>query len=412
MGRKKMQVTRRGLLATTAAAAMPFGRSARAQGGKSNAVRIGVLSDMSGPYRDVTGPTSAACARQAIEDFGAHGFTVELVTGDHQNKPDIGAGIARQWFDRDGVDMITDVPTSSVALAVNTVAKEKNKAYINTGAGTADLTGKQCTPVTVHWGYDVYMNAASTGGALFKAGGDTWFFITADYVFGQQLQRDTAAVVTKLGGKVLGNAAYAFPGTTDFSSFLVQAQASGAKVLGLANAGDDTVNCVKQAKEFGLTRHGTRIAALVFAVTGVHGLGLEDAQGLRLTESFYWDLNDRTRAFTKRVLPKTPDNYPNAVHAACYAGTLHYLKSVAALGLERARDGAAVVAHMKATPAEDDAFGRTVIRADGRAMVTPYLFEVKAPSESRGGWDYYKLVTTTPADEAAPPVTQCPLIRA
>jgi len=366
---------------------------------------------MSGPYRDTTGPTSAACTLQAIEDFGNHGFSIELLTGDHQNKPDAGAGIARQWFDRDRVDMITDVPTSSVALAVNTVAQERNKAYVNTGAGTTDLTGKQCSPVTVHWGYDVYMDAASTGGAMFKADGDTWFFITADYVFGQQLQRDTAAVVTKLGGKVLGNATHPFPGTTDFSSFLVQAQASGAKVLGLANAGSDTVNCVKQAKEFGLTRKGVRIAALVFSVTGVHGLGLEAAQGLLLTESFYWDLNDRTRAFTKRVLPKTPANYPNTNQAACYAGTLHYLKSVAALGPERARDGSAVVAHMKAMPADDDAFGRTVIRADGRAMVTPYLFEVKAPSESRGGWDFYKLVTTTPPDEAAPPLSDCPLIR-
>ncbi len=404
-------ITRRGLVQAAGAATVTLARRARAQGGKGDTVRIGVLTDMSGPYRDVTGPTSAACARQASEDFGAHGFAVEVLTGDHQNKPDVGASIARQWFDRDRVDMITDVPTSSVALAVNAVARDKNKAYVNTGAGTADLTGKQCTPVTIHWGYDVYMNAASSGGALFKAGGNTWYFITADYVFGQQLARDTAAVVTKLGGKVLGNAAYPFPGTTDFSSFLLQAQASGAKVLGLANAGDDTVNCIKQAREFGLTRGGLRLAALVFSVTGVHGLGLGAAQGLVLTESFYWDLNERTRAFTKRVLPKTPNNYPNDVHAACYAGTLHYLRSVAALGVERARDGAAVVAHMKSAPADDDAFGHTVIRADGRAMVTPYLFEVKAPAESRGGWDFYKLVATTPAEQAAPPVADCPLVR-
>jgi branched-chain amino acid transport system substrate-binding protein len=407
-----MGVTRRGLLQAAAGVTMAPGRSGRAQGAGDRPIRIGVLSDMSGPYRDVTGPTSVACARQAIEDFGAQGFTVELVTGDHQNKPDIGAGLARQWFDRDHVDMVTDVPNSSVALAVNSIAQEKNKAYINTGATTVDLTGKQCTPVTIHWGFDGYMNAASTGGALFKAGGESWYFITADYVFGHQVERDTATTVTKLGGKVLGSATYPFPGTTDFSSFLVQAKASGAQVLGLANAGDDTVNCVKQAKEFGLTRSGIRLAALVFGVTGVHGLGLENAQGLLLTESFYWDLNDRTRAFTKRVLPKTPDNYPNMVHAACYAGTLHYLKSVAALGIGRARDGASVVAHMKSTPADDDAFGRLKIRADGRAMVTPYLFEVKAPSESRGGWDFYKLVTTTPPDEAAPPLSDCPLIRA
>ena len=407
-----MQVTRRGLLQTATAATVPLGRATKAQGTRGRVIKIGVLSDMTGPYRDVTGPTSVACARQAVEDFGGQGFPVEIVTGDHQNKADLGASIARQWFDRDGVDMITDVPTSSIALAVNTVAKEKNKAYINTGSGTVDLTGKQCTQVTIHWGFDVYMNAVSGGGALLKAGGDSWFFITADYIFGQQLYQHTAAVVTKGGGKVLGNSAYPFPGTTDFSSFLVQARSSGAKVLGLANAGDDTVNCIKQAREFGLMRDGVRIAALVFPVTGVHGLGLEVAQGLLLTESFYWDLNERTRAFLGRVKSKTPGNYPNTSHAGCYAGTLHYLKSVAALGVERARDGAAVIAHMKSMPADDDAFGRTTIRPDGRAMVTPYLFRVKAPSQSRGDWDFYDLVTTTPPDEAALPVTECPLVRA
>ena len=406
-----MLVTRRGLLQSATIANLYVGGSARAQGVRDNVIRIGVLTDMSGPYRDVTGPTSVACARQAVEDFGSRGFSVEIVTGDHQNKADIGASIARQWFDRDGVDMITDVPTSSIALAVNTIAKEKNKAYINTGAGTTDLTGKQCTPVTIHWGYDVYMNAVSTGSALLKAGSNTWYFITADYIFGQQLYHATAAVVTKEGGKVLGNSAYPFPGTTDFSSFLVQARSSGAKVLGLANAGDDTVNCIKQAREFGLIRDGVKLAALVFTVTGVHGLGLEVAQGLLLTESFYWDLNERTRAFLNRVRSKTPHNYPNTVHAACYAGTLHYLKSVAALGVEHARDGAAVVAHMKSTPADDDAFGRTIIRSDGRAMVTPYLFRVKAPSQSRGDWDFYEPVTTTQPDEAALPVTDCPLVR-
>ncbi len=408
-----MIFTRREMLQFAGAACAPLAapNNARAQAGAAarNVIRIGVLTDMSGPYRDVTGPTSVACARQAVEDFGGQGLAVEILTGDHQNKPDIGATIARQWFDRDHVDMITDVPTSSVALAVNTICREKNKAYVNTGAGTDDLTGKQCTPVTVHWGYDVFMVAASSGRAIVRGGGDSWYFITADYVFGQQLARDASEVVTKLGGKVLGNAVYPFPGVTDFSSFLVRAKASGAKVLGFANAGDDTVNCVKQAKEFGLTKDGTRLAALVFSVTGVHGLGLETAQGLLLTESFYWDLNDRTRAFTRRVLPKTSGNYPNDVHAACYAGTLHYLKSVAALGLPRARDGAAVIAHMKENVAEDDAFGQTRIRADGRAMVTPYLFEVKSPEESKGGWDYYKLVATTAPIDAAPPITDCTL---
>ncbi len=406
-----MFITRRGLLTAAAIATVPIGGAARAQGTRNSVIKIGVLTDMSGPLRDVTGPTSVACARQAVEEFGSQGLSVEIVVGDHQNKPDVGASIARQWFDQDSVDMITDVPGSSIALAVNTIAKEKNKAYINTGAGTSDLTAKQCTPVTIHWGYDVYMNAASTGTSLLKAGGDTWYFITADYVFGQQLYHDTAAVVTKTGGKVVGNSVYSFPGTTDFSSFLLQMRSSGAKVLALANAGDNTVNCIKQAKEFGLVGSGVRLMALAFTVTGVRAIGLDDAQGLLLSESFYWNLNDRTRAFLNRIKPKTPKNYPNAVHAACYAGTLHYLKSVAALGVERARDGAAVVAHMKSMPADDDAFGRTVIRADGRAMVTPYLFRVKAPSVSRGDWDFYELVTSTPAEEAALPVTDCPLIR-
>ncbi len=238
-----MLVARRGLLQAATAATLPLGHATRAQSTQDKIIRIGVLTDMSGPYRDVTGPTSVACVRQAIEDFGGQGFSVEVVAGDHQNKADIGASIVRQWFDRDGVDMITDVPTSSIALAVNTLAREKNKAYVNTGAGTTDLTGKQCTPVTIHWGYDVYMYAVSTGSALLNAGSDSWYFITADYIFGQQLYRDTAALVTKRGGKVLGNSAYPFPGTTDFSSLLVQARSSGAKVLGLANAGEAPSTC-------------------------------------------------------------------------------------------------------------------------------------------------------------------------
>lgn len=406
-----MTVARRELVRTATAASLLLPHISRAQTPPNKVIKIGVLTDMSGPYRDVTGPTSVACAHQAVEDFGAHGFAVEVIAGDHQNKPDVGASIARQWFDRDGVDMITDVPTSSIALAVNSIAREKNKAYINTGAGTTDLTSKQCTPVTIHWGYDTYMNASSSGNAVLRAGGDSWYFITADYVFGQQLFRDTAGIVTKAGGHVLGNSAYPFPGTTDFSSFLVQARATGAKVLGLANAGDDTVNCIKQAREFGLTRTGVTLAALVFSVTGVRALGLEIGQGLLVTESFYWDLNDRTRAFLKRVKPKTLSNYPNNVHAACYAGTLHYLKSVAALGVDRARDGDAVIAHMKSVPADDDAYGRTIIREDGRALTTPYLFRVKTPAESKGEWDFYELVTTTPPEQAALPVKDCPLIR-
>ncbi len=401
-------LTRRAAIAVAAAAAaLPL--RARAQG---QVLRIGVLNDMSGNYRDATGPTSAVCARQAVEDFGSQGFAIEVLSGDHQNKPDVGAGIARQWFDRDGVDMILDVPTSSVALAVNSIAKEKNKVYINCGGATADLTGKDCTPNIVHWSYDTTMLATTVGGALTKAGGNKWFFLTADYVFGQQLQRDTTAVVTKLGGTVAGAAPYPFPSTTDFSSFLLQAQASGANVIGFANAGDDTVNCVKQAHEFGLTANGTKLAALLGSITVAHGIGLEIAQGLILTESYYWDLNDRTRAFAKRVLPKTPKNMPNAVHAGCYAGTMHFLKSIADIGIAQKSDGAAVVARMKAMPADDDCFGKTIIRADGRAMVTPYVLQVKKPSESKSEWDIFNVLSSLTPNESAPPVGACPLVKA
>ncbi|MBV9784995.1 MAG: ABC transporter substrate-binding protein [Acidisphaera sp.] len=406
-----MLLSRRGLIGATAAAALPAVR-ARAQ---APVLKLGVLNDMSGTYRDVSGPTSVACVRQAVEDSGAaaRGLHIEVLSGDHQNKPDVGAGIARQWIDRDGVDVILDVPTSSVALAVATVAKEKNKVYINSGAGTPDLTGRQCNANTLHWSYDTYMLAASTGAATVKGGGDTWFFITADYVFGQQLQRDATTFVTRSGGRVLGAAAYPFPDTSDFSSFLLQAQASRAKVIGFANAGGDTVNCIKQAHEFGITQNGTRLAALLATLQVVHATGLETAQGLLLTESFYWDLNDRTRAFTKRVVSKSPTNYPNLEQAGAYAGALHYLKIAADMGAASAKaDGAATVARMKATPFDDDAFGKGSIREDGRVMLPAFLFEVKKPSESRGEWDLYKLVATTPAEGAAPPLAEehCPLV--
>jgi branched-chain amino acid transport system substrate-binding protein len=410
-------LTRRGLLAGSAAIAASPAFRAQAQGVAPGGakLRIGVLNDMSGVYRDATGPTSAICAGQAVEDFKAAGggtFEIEVLTGDHQNKPDVGIEITRQWLDREGVDMILDVPTSSVALAVNAICKEKNKAYVNCGGATTDLTGKDCTPNIIHWSYDTAMLSAAVGGALTRQGGDSWYFITADYVFGHQLERDTTEVVRKLGGKVLGSAPYPFPNTRDFSSFLLAAQASGAKVIGLANAGEDTINCTKQAHEFGITGSGVKLAALLGSLTTTHGVGLEQGQGLILTESFYWDLNDRTRAFAKRVTPKTPKNWPNAVHAGCYGGTFHYLKSVAALGLGRAKaDGAAVVAHMRANVADDDAFGTTHIRADGRAMVTPYLFQAKAPSESKGEWDLYKLIGKVEPNDAAPPLSACPLVK-
>jgi branched-chain amino acid transport system substrate-binding protein len=400
-------------MAATAAVTLPLIRPARAQ---SPVIKIGVLNDQSGPYANTGGITSMICAKQALEDFGVStkGLNVEVITADHQNKPDLAVSITRQWFDRDGVDMLLDVPTSSVALALQSVCREKNKVYLNVGAASSALTGAQCSPNFIHWCYDTYMLSKSTGGAMVKAGGDSWYFLTADYAFGKQLQDDTSSMIKTAGGKVLGAAPYPFPGTTDFSSFLVQAQASGAKVLGLANAGGDTVNSIKQAHEFGLNK-SMKIAALLMFITDVHALGLDTAAGLNLTESFYWDLNDRTRAFTNRVKPKTPNNWPNMIHAGCYSATLHYLKTVADMGAAEAKkDGVATINRMKAMPVEDDCFGHGKIRADGRNMVASYLFEVKTPAESKGPWDYYKLKVTTPADEAWRPLSEggCPFIKA
>ena len=405
--------TRRALLG---AAALPLatGLAAPRARAAGKVIRIGVLNDMSGPYRDTTGAISVACTRLAVAEFAASkGLTVEVLSADHQNKPDVGAGIARQWFDRDGVDMIMDVPTSSVALAVNSVCREKNKVFINSGAATTGLTGKQCSPNTIHYTYDTWMLARSTGGNTVKAGGDTWFFITADYVFGHELEEITARFVTDAKGKVLGHSVYPFPGTTDFSSFLLAAQAAGAKVLGLANAGTDTVNCVKQAHEFGLAP-AMRVAALLMTIPDVHALGLATARGLLLTESFYWNLNDRTRAFTARAKPLLGGRMANMIQAGCYAGTLHYLKAVADMGVDAARaDGAAVVARMKAMPTDDDVFGPGKIRADGQLLVPSYLFEVKTPEQSKGDWDYYNLLATTEPGEAWQPMDPgCPLVKA
>jgi branched-chain amino acid transport system substrate-binding protein len=407
-----MQVSRRNILAGAAATgALPLSL-ARAQA--ANTVRIGVMTDMSGMYRDNTGPTSVAAAREAASEFGAsHGFRVEIIEADHQNRPDVGVNLARQWYDQ-GVDLIIDVPTSSVGLAVSNVAREKNKTYINVGSATADLTGAQCSPNTLHWAYDTFMLARSTGGATVRAGGDTWFFITADYAFGHALERDTSNFVRAAGGRIIGQVRTPFPGTTDFSSFLVQAQASRAKVIGLANAGADTQNCVKQAAEFGLTRRGIKLASLLLFVNDVHGLGLQTAQGLVCTESFYWDLNDKTRAWTERMLRRVPTNYPNMIHAGCYSGTLHFLKTVAAMGVPAAKaSGLDLVNRMKAQPSEDDLYGKAVIRPDGRRLIPSYLFEVKTPAESRKPWDYYKLLQTTPAEEAFRPIGEggCALVR-
>ena len=411
-------VNRRSVLAAGATGAawgaLPY-RSARAQA--ANTVKIGVLNDQSGLYRDVNGPGSVACVRQAIADLGlaARGINVDVVVGDHQNRPDVGVNISRQWIDRDGVDMIIDVPTSSVALAVNTVVREKNKVFINSSGATSDLTGSACSPNTVHWTYDTYMLAKSTGGAMVRAGGDTWFFITADYAFGHALERDTGNFVRAAGGRVLGAVRTPFPGTTDFSSFLVQAQASRAKVIGLANAGGDTINSIKQAAEFGVTRRGVKLAALLMFISDVHSLGLQTAQGLVCTETFYWDLNEGTRAFTARVLPNMPQGLrPGMAQAGCYSGTMHYLKAVMEMGVPAAKaDGAATVTRMKAMPTQDDAFGAGSIRVDGRRLCPAYLLEVKTPAESRGPWDYYKLLQTTAADEAFRPLAEggCSLVR-
>ncbi|UPY36758.1 ABC transporter substrate-binding protein [Sediminicoccus sp. KRV36] len=402
-----------GAAATAAFGALPSWQ-ARAQA--ANTVKIGVLNDQSGLYRDVNGPGSVSCVRQAIQDSGvtARGINVEVVVGDHQNRPDVGATITRQWFDRDNVDLLLDVPTSSVALAVNQIAREKNKIHINSSGATSDLTGAQCTPNTIHWTYDTYMLAKSTGGAMVRAGGDTWFFLTADYAFGHALERDTSNFVRAAGGRVLGAVRTPFPGT-DFSGFLVQAQASRAKVIGLANAGGDTINSIKQAAEFGIMRRGTKLAALLMFISDVHSLGLETAQGLVCTETFYWDLNDRTRAFTRRVLPSMPQQLrPGMAQAGCYSAVMHYLKTVAEMGVPAARaSGVETVNRMKAQPTDDDAMGQGMIRPDGRRIQPSYLLEVKSPRESTGPWDYYKLLGTTPADEAFRPLAEgnCAFLR-
>ncbi len=375
-------------------------------------VKIGVLNDRSGLYADITGEGSAVAARMAIEDFKASekGIKAEVVVADHQNKPDIGAAIARQWYDRDGVDLIVDVPTSSVALAVSQITREKNKAYINSGGGTSDLTGSQCSPNTVHWTYDTWALANGTGTAMVQRGGNTWFFITADYAFGAALERDASALVTKAGGKILGSVKHPFPGS-DFSSFLLQAQASGAKVVALANAGGDTINSVKQAAEFGIVKGGQSIAGLLVFISDVRSLGLNVAQGLVLTESFYWDNNDSTRAWSKRFAEKAGGKMPSMVQAGVYAGVLHYLKTVEAL--KSKDDGAKVIAKMKEIPTDDPLFGKGSIRPDGRKIHDMYLFEVKKPSESKGEWDVYKTLATIPADKAFRPMSEgnCPMIK-
>jgi branched-chain amino acid transport system substrate-binding protein len=374
-------------------------------------IRIGVLNDMSGTYADLSGRGSLIAARMAVEDFGAaaKGMKVEIVGADHQNKPDIGSNIVRKWIDTGKVDVIVDVPTSSVALAVNEIVRDKNKVFLVSGGATSDLTGAKCTPNTIHWTYDTWALANGTGQAIVKTGGDTWFFLTANYAFGLALERDTAAVVVKNGGKVLGRVRHPFP-ATDFSSFLLQAQASKAKIIGLANAGADTVNSIKQASEFGIVRGGQKLAALLAFITDVHALGLETSQGLIMTEAWYWDLNDANREFAKKFAPQNKGIYPTMVHAGVYSAVTHYLKAVEALKSDA--DGKAVVAKMKELPTDDKLFGKGTVRADGRKIHPMYLLEVKKPTESKGPWDYFKVRATIPADEAFRPLSEggCPLV--
>ncbi|MGY4573682.1 ABC transporter substrate-binding protein [Bradyrhizobium sp. USDA 3256] len=394
-----------------AALALVTANGASAQ---DKAIKIGVLTDHSGLYADLSGAGSVVAARMAVEDSGLalKGWQIDVISGDHQNKPDVATSIARQWVDVDKVDIFVDVVSSGVALAVNHVVREKNSIMINAGAATSDLTNAQCSPNTIHWVYDTYMLAKSTGQALVKTGGDTWFFLTADYAFGTALERDTTAVVAKSGGKVVGTVRHPL-NSSDFSSYLLQAQASKAKIIGMANAGGDTSNTIKQASEFGITAGGQKLAGLLLFITDVHSLGLKVTQGLTLTETFYWDLNAETRAFSKRFSERMKTKaQPTMVQAGVYSGLLHYFKVLESLG-GNPHDGIKVVEKMKETPTDDPLFGKGTIRADGRKIHTAYLFEVKTPSESKGPWDYYKLVGTTPGDEAFRPLSEsaCSLVK-
>jgi branched-chain amino acid transport system substrate-binding protein len=377
-------------------------------------VKIGVLTDNSGLYSDLGGAGSTLAAQMAIEDSGlaAKGWKITVISADHQNKPDIAVNIARQWVDVEKVDIFMDVLNSGVALAVNNLVKEKNSIMINTGAASSDLTNAQCSPNTIHWVYDTYMLANSTGQALVKAGGDTWYFLTADYAFGAALERDTSAVVVKAGGKVIGGVKHPL-NTADFSSFLLQAQASKAKIVGMANAGGDTTNTIKQASEFGIVAGGQKLAGLLLFITDVHSLGLKVAQGLNFTETFYWDLNDGTRAFSKRFSDRMKNKaQPSMVQAGVYSGLVHYFKALEANG-GNPHDGIKIVEKMKSMPTDDPLFGKGTIRADGRKIHPAYLFEVKKPEESKGPWDYYKLIGTTPGEQAFRPLSEssCSLVK-
>jgi branched-chain amino acid transport system substrate-binding protein len=393
--------------------ALAFGAGSAALA-QDKTIKIGVLTDNSGLYSDLGGAGSTLAAQMAVEDSGlaAKGWKIDVISADHQNKPDIAVNTARQWIDVDKVDIFMDVLNSGVALAVNNLVKEKNVIMINTGAASSDLTNSKCSPNTIHWVYDTYMLANSTGQALVKAGGDTWYFLTADYAFGHALERDTSAVVLKSGGKVIGTVRHPL-NTADFSSFLLQAQASKAKIIGMANAGGDTTNTIKQASEFGIVAGGQKLAGLLLFITDVHSLGLKVAQGLSFTETFYWDLNDGTRAFSKRFSERTKSKaMPSMVQAGVYSGLIHYFKALEAMG-GNPHDGIKIVEKMKSMPTDDPLFGKGTIRVDGRKLHPAYLFEVKKPADSKGPWDYYKLIGTTPGDQAFRPLSEseCPLVK-
>ena len=400
----------RTVAAATVALSLTMGGAPLAQ--QSDApLKIGVLADFSSVYSDIGGQGNVEATKIAIEEFGGSMFgkPIEMISADAQNKPDVAAALARKWYGNDNVDMIIDLPTSATALAAMEMSKQFEKIMIITDAASSDITGKSCSPYTAHWTYDTYSNAHTVGSALVKKGGDSWYFVTADYLFGHSIERDVGQVVTAAGGKVLGSARHPL-NTSDFSSYLLQAQASKAKIIGLANAGGDTINSIKQASEFGITQSGQNLAGLLVFLTDVHGLGLQIAQGLILTETFYWDLNDSTRAWTKRFVEKSGGKYPTMVQAGVYASILHYLKAIAA---SKTDDGTKTIARMKEMPTDDPLFGKGTIRADGRKIHPAYLFEVKKPAESKGPYDYYKLRTTIPADQAFRPLSEgnCPLVK-
>jgi branched-chain amino acid transport system substrate-binding protein len=403
-----MQPLRSLVLAAGLVSLMPGGSGFAEQAGQP--LKIGILSDFSSVYSDIGGMGNVEASKMAIEEFGGSmfGAPIELLTADPQNKPDTAASIVRKWYENEGVDVIIDMPTSATALAGMELSKQFEKIMIVTDAASSDITGKSCSPYTAHWTYDTYANAHTVGGAIVKNGGDSWFFITADYVFGHSVERDTAEVVKAAGGKVLGSVRHPL-NTADFSSYLLQAQSSKAKIIGLANGGGDTINAIKQAGEFGIVAGGQNLAAIVMFISDVHSLGLKLAHGLIITEAYYWDLNDRTRAFGKRFFERMK-RMPTMNQAATYSATLHYLKAVQTAGT---RETGPVMAKMRATPVRDAFTDNGVLREDGRMVHSMFLFEVKKPEESKAPWDYYKVLAEVPPDQAFRPLNEggCPLVK-